>query len=108
MLSSSAVAHESMLEVERKKLPRYPIPTALIGRLAVDESTRGLGLGRELLMDAIKRTITISTHVGIYAVEVYAKDNVAKSFYGKYGFESLNDEDRHMFFSIKAAEAAFA
>jgi len=39
-----------------RKLPRHPIPAALIGRLAVDRSTRGLGIGRMLLTDAFKRT----------------------------------------------------
>ena len=106
-LSTSAVEHKTMPEAARKKLPRYPVPTALLGRLAVDESAKGLGLGRELLMDALHRILTASEEVGIHAVEVDAKNRGARAFYAKYGFEPLLDDERHMFISIKAVRKAF-
>ncbi len=107
-LSNSAVEHESMPEEERKKLPRYPVPTVLIGRLAVDKSAQGLGLGRELLMDGLSRILQAADQIGIHAVEVQAKDDSARAFYAKYGFVSLLDDDRHMFLSVKAAKRAFS
>ena len=38
-------------------LPRYPMPVALIGRLAVDERARGKRIGEALLIDAMRRTL---------------------------------------------------
>lgn len=106
-LTTSAVACETIPEKTRKKLPRYPVPTALISRLAVVTSTQGRGLGQELLMDAVYRLLQAADEIGIYAVEVDAKDNAARSFYGEYGFASLLDDERHMFLSLKAAKLAF-
>jgi predicted N-acetyltransferase YhbS len=40
-----------------QKLPRYPMPVALIGRLAVDERARGRRLGEALLIDAFERVV---------------------------------------------------
>jgi GNAT superfamily N-acetyltransferase len=39
-----------------EKLPRYPIPVVLLGRLAVDQEAKGQGLGKALLADALKRS----------------------------------------------------
>lgn len=105
-LTTSAVERESMPDDPRKGLPRYPVPTALIARLAVDDSVRGLGLGRELLMDGIYKIVQAADEIGIHAVEVDAKDGTARAFYEKYGFASLRDDPRHMFLSIKAAKRA--
>ncbi len=107
-LSSSSVGHQDLPEDARKRLPRYPIPTALIGRLAVDHSAQGRGLGRELLMDGLYRVVRASEELGIHAIEVDAKDSKAQAFYAKYGFASLLDEPRHMFLSLKAAKKAFS
>jgi len=107
-LSNSAVEHESMPEQTQKRLPRYPVPTVLIGRLAVDNSVKGLGLGRDLLMDGLYRVLKAADQIGIHAVEVDAKDDNARSFYAKYGFVSLLDDDRHMFLSVRVAKRAFS
>lgn len=107
-LTTSAVERGSLPDKARKGLPRYPVPTARIARLATDSSMRGLGLGRDLLMDAIYRITQAADEVGIHAVEVDAKDAKARSFYEKYGFLSLLDNPLHMFLSIKTAKHAFS
>src|SRR3954453_777106 len=38
-----------------KKLPKYPVPVVVLGRLAVDRSVQGEKLGRVLLKDALHR-----------------------------------------------------
>jgi GNAT superfamily N-acetyltransferase len=43
-----------------KRLPHYPVPAAMLGRLAIDQSCQGHGLGETLLMDAIRRTLRAS------------------------------------------------
>jgi GNAT superfamily N-acetyltransferase len=104
-LACSAVGDASMPTQDR--LPRYPVPTVLIARLAVDESVQGQGLGRELLMDAIYRVVRAAEEVGIVALEVLAKGDAAQRFYERYGFASLLDEPRHMFLALEAAKRAF-
>jgi len=96
-LSSGSIA----FDVVPEKLPRYPIPVVHLGRLAVDVSMRGQGLGELLLIDALERTVAIADELGIYAVELYALTERAKLFYLKYGFVSLKDDDRHLYLPIK-------
>lgn len=72
------------------------VPVVLLGRLAVDRSFQGKGLGAFLLIDALRRALYISEQVGIRAVEVDAIDDAARRFYLKFGFRSLLDDSRHL------------
>ena len=72
------------------------VPVVLLGRLAVDQSNQGQGLGAFLLIDALRRALHISEQVGIRAVEVDAIDDSAHAFYLKFGFRSLLDDPRHL------------
>jgi GNAT superfamily N-acetyltransferase len=96
-LSAASVSFEQVPE----KLPRYPIPTAHIGRLAVDRSRQGSGLGEFLLIDALRRTVLLADTLGIFAVELYAINGSAKSFYLRYGFTELADDPYHVYLSIR-------
>lgn len=83
-----------------KKLPRHPVPVVRMGRLAVDASTKGKGLGKLLMVDAMKRVQTASELIGVFALLVDAKDDSAKTFYLKYGFISLIDEPMTLLLSL--------
>lgn len=96
-LSSGAVTSENFPE----KLPRYPTPVAHLGRLAVDARAKGQGLGKILLLDALRRVLSVTDQLGIYAVEVYALTPEAKAFYLKYGFTPLKDDELHLYLSLK-------
>ena len=96
-ISSHRVVHEMLPEVEAKGLPRLDVPVVLIGRLAVDRSEQGKGLGSSLLVDALRRSADISEQIGIRAVEVDAIDDTARSFYLKFGFRPILDDPRHLF-----------
>jgi len=63
IINLSAVAFDTVPE----NVPRHPIPVALIGRLAVDKSARGRGVGETLLIDAIGSARRIAEIVGVYA-----------------------------------------
>lgn len=97
-LSSGAIRFDRVPE----KLPRYPVPVIHLGRLAVDGSAKGQGLGKILLLDALKRAASVSKQLGIYAVEVYALNDAARNFYLKYGFAPLLDDERHLYLTMKA------
>lgn len=100
-VSVGSVALLSFPENLRKKLPKYPIPVALIGRLAVDKKCQGKGWGETLLMHALQKIIQVSEQVGIFAVILDAKDDVAKSFYKKYGFIPFVDQPLKLFLPIQ-------
>ncbi|MBZ0186854.1 MAG: GNAT family N-acetyltransferase, partial [Candidatus Obscuribacterales bacterium] len=51
-------------EVVRKGLGKYPIPVLIIARLAVDREWHGKGLGKSLLLDALKRAMAASEIAG--------------------------------------------
>ena len=79
--------------IERKQAPGRvrrnmpdPIPVMIIGRLAVDVSVQGRGIGRGLLKDAILRTLKAAQIAGIRAILVHALDETAAAFYRKNGF----------------------
>jgi GNAT superfamily N-acetyltransferase len=96
-ISTGAVTFEQVPE----KLPRYPIPVVHLGRLAVDLSAQGKGLGELLLIDALKRATLAAEQLGIYAVEVRALNDSAQRFYLKYGFTPLLDDELHLYLSMK-------
>jgi GNAT superfamily N-acetyltransferase len=83
-----------------RKLPQHPVPAALLARLAIDRRVQGQGLGRVLLLDALARCATFSQQIGIALVEVQAIDEAARSFYSRFGFQPLEDSDRHLYLSI--------
>jgi len=106
-LSSGAIAFETLPPAARRRLPRYPVPVAHLGRLAVDREEQGKGLGETLLMDALRKVLDLADLIAIYAVEVVAEDAAAKQFYERYGLTSLVDDTLHMFVSLQAVNRAF-
>ena len=96
-LSAAHFRREALPADRAKRLPYYPVPGALLGRLAVDSSQRGLGLGASLLMDAIERVHAVTQVVAMQALVVEARDDSAVAFYRKFGFVEFID-DRHRLF----------
>jgi len=91
-----------------RKLPRYPfVPATLLGRLALDERQRGKGLGEYLLMHALHRALVTSREVASFAVIVDAKDGRALSFYSRYEFLPLPDQQRRLFLPMATIEKLF-
>ena len=95
-ISSGSIAADDVPE----NVPRYPIPTAHLGRLATDLTMRGQRLGEILLIDALARISAIADELGIYAVELFALNENAKNFYLKYGFVALKDDEKHLYLPI--------
>lgn len=63
-LSASLVDARELPDTLAKKLPRYPqLPVTLLGRLAVDQSVKGRGLGELLLIDALRRSLEAAANI---------------------------------------------
>ncbi len=87
-LVAAQVEHEQATSAVSQGLSRhFPIPVALIARLAVTENHQGAGLGRSLLLDALQRVLRASDQLAVRAVTVDALDDRAASFYSHFGFE---------------------
>jgi GNAT superfamily N-acetyltransferase len=71
----------------------------LIARLAIDNHYKGKGIGRWLLLDALKRFLLASEGTGFPLVTVDAKEG-AIQFYEKYGFTAFQDIPEKLFITI--------
>jgi GNAT superfamily N-acetyltransferase len=105
-LSATSITASQLPREIARRLPRHPVPAALLGRLAVDRSIARRGLGGILLADAIKRTLLASTTVAIAVIVVDPIDEAARSFYAAHGFRSLEGPERRLFLTLPARPAS--
>lgn len=96
-ISMGSIEFASIPVSERSGLPKYPIPVAKIGRLAVEEKAQGSGVGKFLLIDACLKIYKASRFVAAIAVVVDAKDRKAKEFYSHFGFIEYQDSESSLF-----------
>ncbi|QGM45948.1 GNAT family N-acetyltransferase [Methylocystis heyeri] len=80
----------------RGGLGRYEVPVFRLGRLAVDQSLHGRGLGGSLLLRAGERCMMVAEQVGGVAVLIDAKDDRAAQWYESYGAVRFNDAPRSL------------
>ena len=80
-----------------------PVPIILLGRLAVDSTQQGRGLGTLLLRDAILRFLQAAEMIGARALLIHAKNDQLAQYYGRYGFEPLPANPLHVALLLKDA-----
>lgn len=87
---------------DAKKLPPTPIGVVLLGRLAVDRSAQGQGLGKLLLLRAIRQTERAARDIGIHALVLDALNEEARQWYLglRFGFKELLDDPRHLYLPV--------
>ena len=90
-LASGAIAVEAGVGRFRRNMPD-PIPVAVLGRLAVDRSQQGRGLGRALFRDCAMRVANAADTIGIRGIIVHAISEQAKAFYLALGFDASPKE----------------
>lgn len=100
-LSANVLAPELLPESMARKLPEFPLPVTLLGRLAVSLDFQEKGVGKILLADAMKRVYFASQTVAVYALIVEALNENAKHFYEKFGFISLPDKPLKLFIPLQ-------
>jgi GNAT superfamily N-acetyltransferase len=88
-----------------KGLPKHPIPSFLLARLAVAQTERGKGLGRFLLMDAFERCLRVAREVSFRAIEVEAIDDQAAAFYANFGFLPFPADPHHLTLPLETVAA---
>ena len=106
-LSTESIPIEDAPLEFQKKIKYQYVPVILLGRLAIDQNHFGMGYGKLLLINSLKRSLNVATnHIGSVAVIVDPIDEEAKTYYLKYGFTELLDSGR-MFMSMKKIRNAF-
>jgi GNAT superfamily N-acetyltransferase len=75
-----------------RKLGRTNVPVFRLGRLAVDLSVQGQGLGGDLLLAAGARTLAVAAEIGGVAIAIDAKDEKAAHWYARFGALPLLDD----------------
>lgn len=90
------------------QLPRYPVPVARLGRLAVDLREQGTGVGATLLQHAMHLAVSLSQQIGVYAVVVDAKHEAAAAFYARYGFQCFPEQRLCLFMPTAVIRQALA
>jgi len=105
-LSARSILASELPSEFGKKLPRYPLPVTLIGRMAVARSLQGQGWGDILLFDAIERASRGSLQVASWAVVVDTKAG-ARDFYLNHDFLPLPNQPDRLFLPMKTIEKAF-
>lgn len=106
-LSAHSIQATALPEELVKRLPRFPLPVTLLGRMAVSQTLQGQRLGEFLLMDALARAWRGSQQVASWAVVVDAKAGV-RGFYLKHDFAPLPSQPDRLFLTMKTIEKLFA
>lgn len=87
-------------------LPNYDIGMVLIARLAISLSHQGQGLGRDLMIDAIKRSERAGAHAAARFLAVDPIDDAARAFYQRFGFRHIGgDPGGRMYLRLDEASA---
>lgn len=90
-LSPASVEFSRAPSIVTRGLGRYDVPVYRLGRLAVDRSVQGRGLGGRLLLRAAERCMTAAQEVGGVALLIDAKNDRAAQWYESYGAVRLLD-----------------
>ena len=107
-LTIGSVAREETPQRVSKGLAKYPVPIIILARLAVDKNFQGKDIGQSLLRDALLRIVAAADEIGGRAVFVHAKNNEAKAFYTKFGFEPSPIDKFHLYLLLKDIKKSLA
>ena len=107
-LTVGQVSHEDAPAEVSARQPAYPIPVAVLARLAVDQSKQGKGIGNLLMNDAMRRCLVISQQAGVRAVLVEAINDTAIEFYTRFGFQQSPINRSRLFLTLKSIRQALA
>jgi GNAT superfamily N-acetyltransferase len=99
-LTTGSIRREEAPRRYARGMPRHPLPTILIARLAVDHRHQGHGLGSRLLAEALRRAVVASDTVAARLVVVDTIDDRAAAFYRDRGFIDIEENPRRLFRKI--------
>ncbi len=107
-ISPGAIVFARAPALLTKKLGRYDVPVFRLGRLAVDRSVQGRGLGGDLLLAAGARALAVAAEVGGVALAIDAKDQGAARWYERFGALTLLDDPLKLILPLAVIAEAIA
>ena len=88
---------------------RYHQPVVILARLGVDQTVQGVGLGRALVVDALRRIATASEVIGVRALLIHCESDAARDFYLRLAkFEPSPTDPMHLLLLMKDLRRALA
>lgn len=106
-LTMGGVRCEALPARYGRGLPGYEIGMVLLARLAVARGRQGIGLGRDLLIEAIERAARAGQDAAARFIAVDPIDANARSFSAAFGFKPVEgDGGGRMYLRIDEALAA--
>jgi GNAT superfamily N-acetyltransferase len=96
-LTTGSIRREAAPKRYTRGMPRHPIPTILIARLAVDQRHQGQRSGSRLLAEALRLAVAASDTAAARLVVVDAIDEQAAGFYRRWGFIDVPDNPTRLF-----------
>ena len=107
-ISPGAIAFSSVPATLTRRLGRYEVPVFRLGRLAIDRSLQGQGLGGDLLLAAGDRALAVAAEVGGVALAIDAKDEQAATWYERFGALRLLDDPLKLILPLATVAEAIA
>ncbi|WP_446720480.1 GNAT family N-acetyltransferase [Mesorhizobium sp. 131-2-5] len=107
-LSPASMDYARTPAIAKRGLGRYDVPVYRLGRIAVDRTIQGRGLGGGLLLAAGKRCMAVAQEVGGVALLIDAKGDQAARWYEGYGAIRLNDAPLSLVLPFAAIARAIA
>jgi predicted N-acetyltransferase YhbS len=99
-LAAGSLDVASALARLRRNMPN-PLPVVVLGRLAVDDTWSGRGVGGGLLKDAVLRSLQAADLIGACALLCHAIDADAKAFYARHGFAQSPTQELIMMLGLR-------
>jgi GNAT superfamily N-acetyltransferase len=100
-LAPASVSPEHAPARVTKGQGRFPVQVIVMARFAVDQSEHGIGFGKALLRDALRRALNGAQAIGGRAFLVHAKDEETRNFYLKFGMEQSPTNPLHLILLFK-------
>ena len=101
-LAAGSVAPADASPQLRQGAGRYHQPVVILTRLGVDLAVQGAGLGRALVVDALRRVAGAAKVIGVRAVLIHCETEAASDFYLRLAkFEAGPTDPMHLLLLMK-------
>lgn len=105
-LAAASIDKAQLPGEQTQGVPGFPIPAALIARLAVQVSSRGQGMAGQLVRHAFERILTAAESLAIRVVMVDALSQDAAGFWEQQGFVSAPSSPLRLFLPVATIRKA--
>ena len=105
-LSPASIAYKRAPKVIQHGPAKYEVPVFRLGRLAIDVSVQGQGLGGQLLLAAGRRCLLVATQAGGVALLIDARNEQVATWYASFGAVPLLDAPLSLLLPFKTIHAA--